>query len=93
LKADPGFAARLKALLEKYEQAAQEHAAATGTTYQATLIGSGAIAQGEGAVAAGERGVAVGGSVQGGVIITGDGNVVGDHSRSNVRINRREKDE
>ena len=72
LKADPGFAARLKALLEKYEQAAQEHAAATGTTYKATLIGSGAIAQGPGAKAVGERGVLVEGDVKGGVIVTGD---------------------
>ena len=38
--------------------------------YQATLKGSGAIAQGPGAVAAGAGGVAVGGDVQGGVIVT-----------------------
>jgi hypothetical protein len=47
--------------------------------YRATLTGSGAIAQGPGAVAVGERAVAVGGSVQSGVIVTGDRNVVGDH--------------
>ncbi len=41
--------------------------------YQATLMGNGAIAQGEGAVAAGAGGVAIGGSVQGSVIVTGDG--------------------
>jgi len=52
--------------------------------YQATLVGDGAIAQGPGAVAAGARGVAIGGSLQGGVIITGDGSVVGDGSSSQV---------
>ena len=55
-----------------------------GVSYHAGLHGSGAIAQGEGAVAAGERGVAVSGDVQGGVIATGDGNVVGDGSVSQV---------
>jgi hypothetical protein len=44
-------------------------------TYQATLHGSGAIAQGEGATAAGERGVLVTGNVAG-PIITGSGNTV-----------------
>ncbi|HUV91288.1 MAG TPA: hypothetical protein VMY80_16660, partial [Anaerolineae bacterium] len=68
-----------------YEEAAQAHAAAGGTIYRAELKGSGAIAQGSGAVAAGAGGVAVGGDVRGGTIITGDGNVVGDHSRSSVR--------
>ena len=82
---DAEFAARLKGTLAEYEKAAQAHAAASGTIYRAELKGSGAIAQGAGAVAAGAGGVAVGGSVQGGVIITGDGNVVGDHSRSSVR--------
>jgi hypothetical protein len=77
-QADPDFAAQLKDLLAKYEEAAKEHAAARGDSYQATLAGSGAIAQGEGAVAAGERGVAVGGDVKGSTIVTGAGNVVGD---------------
>jgi hypothetical protein len=76
-QADPAFVAQLKDLLAKYEEAAKEHAAAMGITYQATLKGSGAIAQGEGAVAAGERGVAVGRDVTGSTIITGDSNVVG----------------
>ena len=35
--------------------------------------------------ASGERAVAVGGDVSGSTIITGDGNVVGDHSRSQVQ--------
>jgi hypothetical protein len=65
-QADPDFVAQLKDLLAKYEEAAKEHAAATGTTYQATLKGSGAIAQG-GSVAAGAGGVAVGGDVKGGI--------------------------
>jgi hypothetical protein len=50
----------------------KEHGLAAGPSYQATLSGSGAIAQGEGAVAAGERGVAIGGDVTGGTIGTGD---------------------
>jgi len=83
--ADAQFAERLKGLLAEYEQAAQAHAAAMGTVYEAKLEGSGAIAQGPGAVAAGAGGVAVGRDVRGGTIITGDGNVVGDHSRSDVR--------
>jgi hypothetical protein len=70
----------------------KQHAAATSTTYKAALKGSGAIAQGESAAAAGAGGVAVGGSVTGSTIITGDGNVVGDHSRSDVRISGGEKD-
>lgn len=69
--ADPAFAAQLKALLESYEQAAQEYATVTGGSYRATLTGSGAIAQGPGAVAAGAGGVAIGGNVQGDVRLTG----------------------
>jgi len=71
----------------------KQHGLVTGPSYQATLSGSGAIAQGPGAVAAGERGVAVGGDVQGGVIVTGEGNVIGDHSRSQVRSDPGEEDE
>lgn len=70
-QADADLATKLEALLEKYEAAAMEHAATTGTRYQATLIGSGAIAQGPGAVAAGAGGVAVGGNVKGGVHTSG----------------------
>jgi len=70
VQADTDFAAQLKALLEQYEEAAQEHAAATGTAYQATVRGRGAIAQ-DRSVAAGEGGIAVGGDVQGGVRISG----------------------
>ncbi len=66
LEADRGLAARLEALLTRQEQAAKE----TGPDYQATLKGSGAIAQGKGAQAAGAGGVVVGGNV-GGSIITG----------------------
>ncbi len=76
LQADPDFAAELKALIEDYEEAAQKYAAASGTSYSATLEGSGAIAQGPGAVAAGERGVAIGGDAQG-PIITGDNSEIG----------------
>ena len=58
LAADPDLAAEVAKLLDS---------AAQGTSYQANLHGSGAIAQGPGAVAAGEGGIAVGGSVTGDV--------------------------
>jgi hypothetical protein len=58
LEADPDLASEMARLLES---------AGRGISYQATLHGSGAIAQGAGAVAAGEGGVAVGGSVTGDV--------------------------
>jgi hypothetical protein len=58
LEADPDLASEVAKLLES---------AGRGTSYQASLQGSGAIAQGRGAVAAGEGGVAVGGSVTGDV--------------------------
>ena len=87
LAADEEFLAEAARLLKE----AQAEAPDAG--YRAELRGDGAIAQGPGAVAAGERGVAVGGSVQDGVIVTGDGNVVGDHSHSSVRVteNREKK--
>ena len=75
-----------QALLELLKQ----HGLVSGPSYQATVKGSGAIAQGEGAVAAGAGGVAVGRDVTGSTIITGDGNVVGDHSRSDVRVTKEE---
>ena len=68
----------------------KQHGLVSGPSYQATVKGSGAIAQGEGAVAAGAGGVAVGRDVTGSTIITGDGNVVGDHSRSDVRVTKEE---
>jgi hypothetical protein len=52
---DPAFAQELTKLLP----------ATTGETYNATLTGSGAIAQGTGAKAVGAGGVMVGGSVTG----------------------------
>ena len=58
LAADPDLAAELAKLLDS---------AGRGISYQATLHGSGAIAQGPGAIAAGAGGVAVGGSVTGDV--------------------------
>jgi hypothetical protein len=72
VQADPDLATQLKALLAQYEEAAREHAAATGTTYQATVVGSGAIAQ-DHSVAAGAGGVAVGRDVHGGIHIPGRG--------------------
>jgi hypothetical protein len=70
MKKDETFAAELATLLKEAEAAAP-------ATYQATVHGSGAIAQGSGAVAAGAGGVAVGGNV-GGSVSTGSGNVTGD---------------
>jgi hypothetical protein len=69
---------------QKLLELLKEQGMTAGVSYHAELHGSGAIAQGEGAVAAGERGVAVGGDVRDGVIVTGDGNVVGDGSVSQV---------
>ncbi|HWM91119.1 MAG TPA: hypothetical protein VN493_10155 [Thermoanaerobaculia bacterium] len=58
LEADPDLTSEVAKLLDS---------AGRGTSYQASLQGSGAIAQGPGAVAAGEGGIAVGGSVTGDV--------------------------
>jgi len=77
VEADPDFAAELKALVKDYDEAAQAHAAATGTSYNAILEGSGAIAQGKGSVAASGGSVVVGENV-GGSISTGSGGVSGD---------------
>jgi hypothetical protein len=68
---DPDFAAQLKELWAKYEKAAEEHAAAMGTSYQAIQQGPGGMALGPGATAAGAGGVAVGGSVHGGIRTSG----------------------
>ena len=70
VEADPAFAAQLQVLLEQYEQAAKDYAESTGRVYQATVSGSGAVAQ-DHSVAAGAGGVAIGGDVQGGVRIPG----------------------
>ncbi len=62
IKADPKFAAELKALVETFEKAQQ----AAGVTIVNT--GSGAVAT-QGGVAAGAGGVAVGGNVSGGIVM------------------------
>jgi rhamnose utilization protein RhaD (predicted bifunctional aldolase and dehydrogenase) len=67
-QADPDLAAQLKALLQEYEKAAQAHAAVTSQTYQATVSGSGAVAQ-DHSVAAGEGGLAIKGDVHGGITV------------------------
>ena len=67
LERDDAFLVALRRLLE---------AARSETHYQATLRGSGAIAQGPGAKAVGERGVLIEGDVKGSVIVTGDDNEV-----------------
>jgi hypothetical protein len=69
ISADAEFAAQLRQLVNRYEQAAAAHAASTGS--RASLQGGGAIAQGPGATAVGSRGVSIGGSNTG-TIITGD---------------------
>ena len=79
LAADGEFLAEVARLLKE----AQADAGTAG--YHAEVHGSGAIAQGPGAVAAGAGSVVVGGSLRDSTVITGDGNVVGDHSRSSVR--------
>jgi hypothetical protein len=69
VSADADFAAQLRELVSRYEQAAAAHASSTGIS--ASLQGGGAIAQGPGATAVGSRGVSIGGSNTG-TIITGD---------------------
>jgi hypothetical protein len=69
----PELAGQLKALLTQYGQASRQRAASSGPRYQATLSGSGAIAQGPGAQAVGAGGVMMGGNV-GGNVITGSQN-------------------
>jgi hypothetical protein len=72
LATDPHLAQVLRDLLARYRTQRQADAS---STYRADLQGSGAIAQGQGATAAG----------QGGMVIQGDGNVVGHHSSSRVQ--------
>jgi hypothetical protein len=60
-----------QALIELLKQ----HGAPTVTTYSATLIGDGAIAQGPGAVAASKGGLVISGGVSGGTIITGNSKI------------------
>lgn len=73
IQQDAAFKAKLAELLTQYQHVAATHVG--DATYQATLTGSGAIAQGPGSTAVGERGVLVGGNV-GGPIVTGSGNVI-----------------
>ncbi len=74
---DADFARELQALHERFQAQVKAHTEQTGTTYNAHLEGSGAIAQGKEAAAAGERGVAISGNADGGTIITGDQNKLG----------------
>jgi hypothetical protein len=67
-----------------------EAPAPSGPTYQATLTGSGAIAQGQGAAAVGAGGIAVGGDYVGRDRITqGDQITTGDVSGTGIAIGRR----
>jgi len=77
VQTDPDFAAQLRGLLETYEQQAREHAAATGTTYRATVTDDGSVAQDRSA-AAGAGGIAVAGDVRGGVRLSGRGEEKGE---------------
>jgi hypothetical protein len=78
--ADAAFARDLRSLYETFAAQAQAHAAQTGTTYSAHLVGDGAIAEGDNAMAGGK----------GATVIRGHGNVVGDGSSSRVHINTEE---
>jgi hypothetical protein len=78
---DADFARELQALYERFQAQVKEHTGQTGTTYSAHLEGSGAIAQGNNALAGGE----------GSTVIRGHGNVVGDGSNSNVRMDSEEE--
>jgi hypothetical protein len=71
VESDREFAAQLRRLVEEYKAAKASYQSDSGTSYEAKLKGSGAIAQGAGASATGERGVSVGGDVTG-PIVTGD---------------------
>ena len=64
IKSDPEFAAKLKRLLDRYNQEEQKHVISA--KYESDLSGTGSIAQGEGStsVTATEHGIAIG-SVQG----------------------------
>ena len=66
VEADAEFKAQLEALLARFEEQARAHAAAAGRAYQATVTGSGAVAQ-DGSAAAGAGGIAVGGKVSGSI--------------------------
>jgi hypothetical protein len=82
-KTPEGLAKEVAVAVSQWERdAGRETAgsAAGATSYSATLQGDGAIAQGPGAVAVGKGGVAIRGNVNGSVIVTGDGNVVGKKS-------------
>lgn len=56
---------------KKFVEILKQHGLISQPTYQAILIGSGAIAQGQGAVAAAAGGIAVGGSMQGNISTSG----------------------
>lgn len=61
LEADPALASELARMV---------NAAGREAIYQATVYGSGAVAQGSGAVAAGAGGLAVGGDVKGTIVVS-----------------------
>jgi hypothetical protein len=75
LAEDVFFAAEIAILVQEFRVVNPQH-------FQTQLKGPGAIAQGRGAVAAGAGGVAIGGSVHGGVVVTGHGNVVGKQTEN-----------
>jgi len=54
VQADAEFKDQLQALLDRYEQAAQEYAAAQGRTYTRVQVRDGAVAIGEGSTALGQ---------------------------------------
>lgn len=77
LEADPGFAQRLRELLEQFDQAAKAHSDAAGVKYQSIISGTGSTAHGTGSVAAT--------ATKGGIAI---GKVGGD-----VHVNKNDQEE
>jgi len=79
IKADPNFAAEMKALIESFDKAQQ----AAGVTIVNT--GSGAVAT-QGGVAAGAGGMAVGGNVSGGIVMGNNNQVTNTNRNGGVDI-------
>lgn len=73
MQADVDLKAQLQEMLEKYEQAAEEYAAAHGTSQTVIKTRDGAVAYGQEATAlgAGAQQIHVGGSVTGGITTSG----------------------
>jgi hypothetical protein len=69
--ADVGQDAEIVRQAKAFLDLLKEQGLASKPSYQAILVGSGAIVQGEGAVGAGAGGFAIGGDVEGGIYVGG----------------------